>query len=104
MDEHHLLIPAYGLLEVFETDHEFNIETVLTARGGSGRPASMTFEGIDDLLVRWLVNSVGPANPRARETLVEIGGPHTIFTGPVILSGLSPERVAQIVTHLSRKE
>lgn len=101
MSTHHLLVPPVGLLEVFEADQPFDAEVALAARGGEGILTTMTYM---DLVVRWFVNDVGPVNRRARETLVEIGGPHAIFTGPVMFSGLPAEEVAKVVAHLSRKE
>jgi len=98
----HLLVPPVGLLEVFEeAETEFDSEGALVARGGEGTLTTMTYV---DLVIRWFVNDVGPVNRRARETLVEIGGPHSIFTGPVMFSGLPAEEVVKVVAHLSRKE
>lgn len=102
MTDTHLMIPSTGILEVFEDPHgDLDIERVLTSRGGEGTLISLTF---GTSVVWWFVNGIGPVNPRARETLVLIEGPHTVFTGPVMFCGLAPEKVGEIVAHLSRKE
>lgn len=96
---HHLLVPPAGLLEMWDGD--INIEYTLTARGGEGTLVTLMYA---DVQMTWFLNELGPLNERARETLVLIRGPHAVFTGPVMFSGLPPDEVAYVIAHLSRKE
>lgn len=110
MDYHYLLIPPTGLLEVFESGDPLTpeqVQSALAARGGEGAYMTMTYavdEVADHGQVEWYVNQIGPINERARRALADLTGIHTIFTGPVMFSGLGLMNTSRIVQHLSAKE
>lgn len=105
-EHHYLLIPPNGLMEVFHAEEPIDVRTVLTNRGGHGSYFSMRFivDGNPEARAEWFVNSTGPVNPRAREAFEYLTGVHMLFTDSLMLWGINPERVGEMVARLSRRE
>lgn len=105
-DQHILLIPPTGLLEVIHTDKQVDVEATLRARDGDGHYTSLVVEIDTDykFTVDWMVNALGPVNERARRAFAMLAGVHVVFTGPVMFTDVHPDRVYQVVAELSRKE
>jgi len=106
MDDHLLLIPVTGLLEVIHVETHLSVPDTLVARGGTGALVIMdlTVDNWQVGQVVWMSDDTGQVNARAREAVVMLTGTYVIFTGPVMLSGVDPETVGRIVAALSRKE
>lgn len=102
-EQHILLIPIAGLIEVFHTEKQVDAEGTLRLRGAEGEFVSLSIENSPGT-VHWFVNPVGQVNPRAREAFTMIMGVHLIFTGPVLFTDVDAEKVYEIVAELSRKE
>jgi len=105
-EQHVLIIPPVGLMEVVHTDEEIEPATALTARGSTGDLVDLTLTvGLENRgRVVWYVNHIGPMNDRAREALAMLTGAHMIMTGHVMFLDVHPDRVYEIVAQLSRKE
>jgi hypothetical protein len=109
-EQHFLLIPPTGLLEVINTDKPIDIGETLRLRNDDHDTPVFTIEPVAANTERlgrvdWIANDTAPVNPRAREALVMLCGIHMIFTGHVMFSNvIPPEEVYLIVANLSRKE
>lgn len=105
-DQHLLLIPVSGLIEVFHTDKRIDIPATLTMRNATGSYMAMDMTRDGDLLgtAHWCVDADAPWNARARDAMSALTSIHMIFTGPVMFTGLTETTVAEIVAELSRKE
>lgn len=103
-DNHVLVIPSAGLMEVFHTEKDIDPRGTLLARGARGQHVTfdLLVDGTSVGRVDWLTE--GPVNPRARQAVVHLTGAHMVFFGPVIFTGVAPETVYEIVSTLSRKE
>lgn len=103
MSDHHMLIPAEGLIHVFHADKPLDIRATLAANSGTGTYMAMGLleEGNPVGMVHWFVDDTAPVNPRARQALAEIGDVHMIFTGPVMFSDVNIDVMGRIVIQLS---
>ena len=108
IEQHLLLIPPTGLLEVIHTEKQVDVEETLRRRcndcTGAFMSVNLDLNGTYAGKVEWLLDPDGPENPRAREALAMLAGIHMILTHYVLFSDVEPEKVYQIVAHLSRKE
>ena len=103
-DQHYLLIPPRGLLEIF-IGEPISVETTLAAHGGEGRLISLDVENNGEKIVRvsWFFDSLLPVNSRAREGLEHLGNIHLIFTGPVLFYEADEARLGEVVELLSMR-
>lgn len=105
-EQHVLLIPPKGLMEVMHADRAVDIEQVLASREGKGPLITLNLlrQNVENGTVYWCNDPTQPMNPRAREAMVMVTDAHMVFPGPVIFTGLPPEKVFEIVSALSRKD
>jgi hypothetical protein len=107
VDEHILIIPAIGLLEVIHAvEATPDVYTVLKSRGGEGQHIELCVSVDTDykFTMEWFQNDAATLNTRAREALHILTGGQMFLTGPVAFTDLPSETVFQLVSQLSRKE
>jgi hypothetical protein len=94
---HHLLIPTTGDLELLHTDNSAQAILALY-EGGTPVTLDFTVDGEPGGTVTFAVsNPHTETNPRAREALVWLTGVHLVIDGTAILTGVSPDLVAELV-------
>lgn len=102
-----MLVPAEGLIEMFSIDPDPTM--VLFARGGRGVVCTVELardgEDVGKAYVmhpQTFLDLDGLGKPderenvRARAAVVHLTGAHFMFKGPVLIAGLSEERITEL--------
>jgi hypothetical protein len=106
VDQHLLIVPPVGLLEVLHTGRRVDVEQTLRARAGSGTYVNADLRVGNETVARvhWFHDDDLATNPRARQAVVMLTGAHMAFTGPVVFEDVEADTLYRIVADLSRRE
>lgn len=93
----HVLIVPPGDSALVELAHVTDNPSLLNERG-QGTYGILTYVVNGTTVeIEYLANDGAPINPRARLALVAIGGPHVVFTGTVLFTGLTEEMIVDML-------
>lgn len=106
VEQHLLIVPPVGLLEVLHTGRRVNVEATLRARAGAGTYLNAELQVDNEPVgrVHWFHDDKLATNPRARDVVVRLTGAHFVFTGPVVFESVDADTMFAIVADLSKKE
>lgn len=99
-----LVIPVEGLFDVYhyyddiDTDPDYAKKVLGHRAEGTLISLNIVVAGETGGKVAFLHDPTGPVNSRAREALAHLTGVHMIFTGPVLFTGISEEKINEVVS------
>lgn len=99
-ENHALIVPPTGLLEVVHSDVPIDpasVEATLRLRA-EGVLATLHHA---NCVASWLYDEHGSLNPRARVAFQMMTGANMMFMGPVVFTGADEHLVANVVAALS---
>lgn len=104
MEQHVLVVPVTGLLQVIVTEGEINPVAYLGERVGDLVVMSLYVGKQRRGTARWFHHPGGAANVRAQHVLLSLTGAYVVLTGDVVFTGMTKERVYDQVAKLSSRD